>query len=896
MEIPPQSRKLWRLFVFCCLLCVSAFCNASLEAGVDWLSEQQQPSGSYYTTDTSATSFQSTVEALRALTLLSSVAPSNSVPAMDYLNNQPLSHLEYLVLRLEIGELLGDEELAPLWSSVQQYRHVNGGYGDYIGYERSVAVTAMVLRAMAGSESQEHIQQAIEFLLSMQHSDGGWGEPGNESSVYVTAWVSSALQKHRFRHNVSNQIAAATQYLLSHQSSSGIQLSGLDTAMALLAIMPVTVDPARYQYLLGHLRAIQHTNGSWENDVHTTALALQVLHSSQSIPVPPDPDSGRVSGRLLNGVTGEPLVGVEAGILGTLDVSVSTDGAGRVLLTALSPGNHVLRFQSGGLLSEDLYLDLGAGQHVDFGQIALFPAAGAGVISGRVTDAVSGNPLAEALVVLSGSTNAQVTTDASGFYQAEVEPGDISIDVSLPGYDEASASVAMSAGSYLNFSPALLEQGETTPANTVLRGRVHNADTGLPLQGVSIRAGDLPQMISTGPQGEFLINDIDVGRISLEAVLPGYQSLSISSAISSGGVVDLGTLYLVPVRESQSGIWGIVTDASNGDIVSGAVINAAGVSAISDEGGRYQLEGIELLEFSLSANATGYFSDNFEISMESHGLLQVDVSLTKVRSDNINIDWFAAAQTSYESYSEVELVAGISNAGERTESVVSQVQVFGPDGQMIEEYMVSTSEDGGVSAVSLPPGDQQEVSILWFTQAHGPGSYRFILGIYSEDVGLLLDQREMAIFVVPAAQVSVLRVYPSINHVDHGASESFDILAFVRNRSNVHAVVEATYELLNPGGISVYEGSFSISLSPGERSAVSLLDSIEHTFTESGSYVISVAVENHVTVGLVEGGEIAVIPDVRIDLLQGLTPESASPGADERVRVRIRIEGMEANQ
>ena len=79
---------------------------------------------------------------------------------------------------------------------------------------------------------------------------------------------------------------------------------------------------------------------------------------------------------------------------------------------------------------------------------AIAPTTSTGVISGTVTDAVTGDPLPMASVVLEGA-GAGVSTNLDGRYRLEVAPGRHTLRVSFLGYETQTLEVVVAAGEHV---------------------------------------------------------------------------------------------------------------------------------------------------------------------------------------------------------------------------------------------------------------------------------------------------------------------------------------------------------------------------------------------------------------------------------------------------------------
>jgi|GEM_PF-3091047 len=126
------------------------------------------------------------------------------------------------------------------------------------------------------------IPAALRYILSLQREDGGWGtSEDGPSSVHMTAMALMALG--RFPPDDQGHVALekATGYLLARQHADGgfgDSLSTVhETALACHALEGVLVDPKVVLRAKQYLIPAQSENGSWNDDLYSTSLALEAL-------------------------------------------------------------------------------------------------------------------------------------------------------------------------------------------------------------------------------------------------------------------------------------------------------------------------------------------------------------------------------------------------------------------------------------------------------------------------------------------------------------------------------------------------------------------------------------------------------------------------------------------
>jgi hypothetical protein len=143
-----------------------------------------------------------------------------------------------------------------------------------------------------------------------------------------------------------------------------------------------------------------------------------------------------------------------------------------------------------------------------------------GNLSGVVTDAISGDPIADAGIEISGSVTAREgSTSALGQYQfADLPAGDYEIFVFAGGYAPLDDNITIAEGSNTrNF--------QLTPlaGNSSLSGTVVDAQSGGAIVGANVTiSGPAQRQALTSIDGRFQFQDIPLGDYDLAITADGY--------------------------------------------------------------------------------------------------------------------------------------------------------------------------------------------------------------------------------------------------------------------------------------------------------------------------------------------------------------------------------------
>lgn len=902
LTLPIQFRRtsifyflLW-VFLLPSLVSAQNTYDESINTGVAWLKSQQRTDGGFSGAHSQATEYQATIEALLALHQLSKLDAATAQSGSDYLrlHHQVSGHLE------EIANLQRLKKANPTYFSastnqLNAYRSTSGGYGDYPGYEGAISTSAILVHALSSQDSQlsVNLSEVIAYMLSKQKADKGWAEESNRSSVYVTALVSRALQAHRFTFNLSTSISSSSEFLLTNQKAGGGWPGNLETAIALLAVVPAVADSSRYKNALDQLAAAQLLNGSWNNDVYTTALALQVLQLIKNPPVIDVPTTGSISGALVSASSNLSLTSAQIVLDGPSSQILVTDGGGHFSANSLKPGNYELTYKAQGFQQASQTLQLDVGDRIDLGIIKLNALPTSALISGKVTDSTTGSPLAGVVIAFAGSQNSQVITDHAGSYSLELAPGTVSISVSHNGYYPVNGNINAVAGTHFDFSPAL--QTLDNPPNTEikLRGMVVDGQSNEPLFGANIYIASTVISGLSGTDGSFTLSGLPEGTIHIEVTLNGYQPVSFTGTALANSVIDLGTVRLMPVVPESSTLYGRVLDAETGAPIPNATIAVGSQSTVSNVDGTYELKDIDSEMFGLSATAEGYQSANGQVSITGYGKLQIDIPLTKILISDISFEQVTLERSIYNAYEEVKLNGTIRNQGETTEEIIIQAQVVNPLGIIIEEFSVSDDISSGAQPLELAPNAEEGFDASWFTQSYAPGQYTVVVAAYANSTSQLLAQKHMSVEIRPTTKLASLKLMASLDHVNQGSTHEIGFSAALRNQSNVSLSARINYDLSDPAGNVLFVDDAMIEIAPTQIFGTFELGSHSQLFSASGAYTLRILGIDSVQPTLIEAGAINTIPNIHINIEQAITPAVVVPSTSERVRVKIRLEGTE---
>lgn len=190
--------------------------------------------------------------------------------------NNNTAHTAFAVLALREVGYVGDA----ISKALQYFKKVqleNGGFSR-IGTEGNplsiyTAVVLCALKEASVDENTPMVKKAIEWLLSCQNQDGGFGMTiGTPSLAICTAWAIKSLMSYGYKPGV-DPINKAIRWLLTTQKESGgFSMTSQThedpevTAYVILALSPVTELKGRLLLAVDYLSKVQTEDGAFVSD------------------------------------------------------------------------------------------------------------------------------------------------------------------------------------------------------------------------------------------------------------------------------------------------------------------------------------------------------------------------------------------------------------------------------------------------------------------------------------------------------------------------------------------------------------------------------------------------------------------------------------------------------
>ena len=429
--------------------------------------------------------------------------------------------------------------------------------------------TEYLARKLAAVNPNELVAADLSsVLLSSQNADGGFGGTyGYASNPLDTAW---ALLAQKSSDLTITAIPTALDYLQSAIQADGSYTANGQSNVYVTAIVLSALHAYASQYALtatinqtvAYLSAQQQPDGSWDGEPFVSALVYRAVHDF----VAQQPMATEVSDYLLAAQGSDGSWGG--------DPYVTALALSALALTAESPSNPSLS-----------------------------------ILRGHVVDAQTGLPLSGVAVTLTGgSSSSQVTTNGGVFEFRDLTPGQYQVQLSLTDYVSITVTTAILAGATQNVGELRMSKSATALTGTV-QGRVTDSATGQPLSGVTVSVG--ATTATTGANGQYQINNLSPGAITLTASLSRYSTVSGAGTLVAGGVIVFSPA-LTPqtaTQPTEATVMGVVTSGVTGQPLAGVRVSVSGSNALdatTDSSGAFTLAGLNEGAATITASLAGY--------------------------------------------------------------------------------------------------------------------------------------------------------------------------------------------------------------------------------------------------------------------------------------------------
>ncbi len=233
-----------------------------------------------------------------------------------------------------------------------------------------------------------------------------------------------------------------------------------------------------------------------------------------------------VQGVVLDSIDNQPVPWTTITVVETGDTyHVLADGSFKI---PLDPGNYTLVFDAWGYVEKTIQVT-----------VELYN----GTIAGFVFDYLSQEPIqgAQVSIVEAGVV---VYTNESGYFEASVQPGTYTLEVTASGYNPYNTTVHVEENETVLVPIPLTPSGSGT-----IEGYVFDNTTGDPLANATVVVDNGPLMAVTNETGYFIIENVPAGDHIVTAYKTGYFAQSINVTVEVNQTIFV-SFYLEPVPPS----------------------------------------------------------------------------------------------------------------------------------------------------------------------------------------------------------------------------------------------------------------------------------------------------------------------------------------------------------
>jgi len=263
----------------------------NINDGVTWLVTNQKTDGSWI--DLSQTKERDTAAATVTLKNFST-SQTNYQSGLLWLGTVASGNRDFLSRKIEAMASAG-QDTTSLINEIIACQNNDGSWGSENTYTGNALDTALALKALtvalqagqAGSERQQVIGAAIQYLKTAQRQDGGWGSDDKGSSIQATGNVISILNRYQQSapsYQLGDSITRGTAWLVARQNPDGgfgnSPSTIYDTAVAAMTLQELNASTDITNRSVTYLLNQQSNDGSWNASAYQTALAVSTVYKS----------------------------------------------------------------------------------------------------------------------------------------------------------------------------------------------------------------------------------------------------------------------------------------------------------------------------------------------------------------------------------------------------------------------------------------------------------------------------------------------------------------------------------------------------------------------------------------------------------------------------------------
>ena len=242
---------------------------------------------------------------------------------------------------------------------------------------------------------------------------------------------------------------------------------------------------------------------------------------------------GKISGTVQDADSGNPPTNVNPYTIPP-SIIITTASSGEFIFDNMEAGTYQLIAKKSGYDSAHVSVTVIAGltssANILLSKADTTTPPTTGNLTGKVIDGVTGLAVVNAEVSTAPSTTV-VFTDETGYYNfSNLQPGSYTVSISKNYYSSTSSSITITAGLTTTADFSL------TPAVGKIQGKIIDS-TGTAIPDVVITTSPETGSFITDNNGEFTIENVPVGSVTVSAEKIGFVTKSVSVSVNPGETV-----------------------------------------------------------------------------------------------------------------------------------------------------------------------------------------------------------------------------------------------------------------------------------------------------------------------------------------------------------------------
>jgi len=297
-------------------------------------------------------------------------------------------------------------------------------------------------------------------------------------------------------------------------------------------------------------KTLQVSASGFNAATKTVTVVVGQTVSAGTIALIPIPTTGTVTGSIFTeGNADDAVAGATITVLNTTPpLSGRTGTNGRFTLRGVPQGAQTLRVSAQGFNDATQPVTVVAGQSVSTGPIALKPFPITGRVTGTVTNATTNEPLNDASVAVTGTTNSTDTQPDGSFTLDGVLQGSQTLRVRKQGFNDATKTVTVVAGQSVSAGTIAL-----TSTTGSITGTVINADTQAAIQGATVAVNGLSLSTTSNSDGSFTLDEVPQGSQTLRVSQQGFNDATKAVTVIARTSISAGTITLTSIPPPTTG-------------------------------------------------------------------------------------------------------------------------------------------------------------------------------------------------------------------------------------------------------------------------------------------------------------------------------------------------------